>query len=435
MKLIKVLSGALLFLILSVSHLYSDNNFKWQKVGTIECNRIESFAFNPAGDIFAVSYSRSDSGAGWSFKASCSTDNGNTWTDILRYGWQSIFVTVNNENHIYAGGWGIVQKSIDNGNTWHTTNDSLPIAAIHTINFSSDGYIYLGANGGNYRSIDGGYIWEELNLVHQAYSYLFKDDSTIFSSVNTGIYPNPEQYICRSTDNGTTWNVINSSVKTAPWIIALSKKGHLIAAVNPPDADSGSVICSEDNGDSWYSINGDLPTSDINDLKIDNNDKLYISIINYGIYCSEDYGETWNELNNGLPEYDINCIGINSENEVYAGSNLSGSIYKYSLTSPVNGTDKQSPSVFSLKQNYPNPFNGETIIHYQIPAMTNVTLQIFNINGQIIRTLVNEEKSPGSYGVRWNGKNDNGLTAAGGIYFYRLRANNYTDTKKLVFLK
>ncbi|MFC1562575.1 T9SS type A sorting domain-containing protein [candidate division KSB1 bacterium] len=93
------------------------------------------------------------------------------------------------------------------------------------------------------------------------------------------------------------------------------------------------------------------------------------------------------------------------------------------------------PNKFSLSQNFPNPFNPETEIRYQIAEDTKVLLKIYNILGQEVRTLVDEVKSTGSYNVRWNGKNNLGITVSSGVYLYRIQAGEFVSTKKLVFLK
>ncbi|MFC1562574.1 YCF48-related protein [candidate division KSB1 bacterium] len=93
------------------------------------------------------------------------------------------------------------------------------------------------------------------------------------------------------------------------------------------------------------------------------------------------------------------------------------------------------PNKFSLSQNFPNPFNPETEIRYQIPENTKVVLKIYNILGQEVRTLVDEVKSPGSYNIKWNGKNNYGVTVSTGVYLYRIQAGDFVSTKKLVFLK
>jgi hypothetical protein len=88
------------------------------------------------------------------------------------------------------------------------------------------------------------------------------------------------------------------------------------------------------------------------------------------------------------------------------------------------------PTQFSLNQNYPNPFNPTTVIGYQVPVRSHVSLIIFDALGRNIATLVNETKSPGTYTVTWNAS-----TLPSGVYFYRLRADEATQSKKLVLVK
>jgi hypothetical protein len=92
--------------------------------------------------------------------------------------------------------------------------------------------------------------------------------------------------------------------------------------------------------------------------------------------------------------------------------------------------DNFTPENFALAQNYPNPFNPATTINYQIPAKSNVTLKIFNILGKEISTLVNEEKPAGLYQVNFDASN-----LPSGVYFYRLQAGNFAETKKMLLLK
>ena len=89
-----------------------------------------------------------------------------------------------------------------------------------------------------------------------------------------------------------------------------------------------------------------------------------------------------------------------------------------------------------LSQNFPNPFNLETQISYNIPKSSEVILEIYNIKGQRVKTLVNNEtKIPGSYNVIWDGKDDSGKPVANGIYFYRLDTNKVSFTKKMILMR
>ena len=88
-----------------------------------------------------------------------------------------------------------------------------------------------------------------------------------------------------------------------------------------------------------------------------------------------------------------------------------------------------------LYQNYPNPFNNQTIIKYQIKEAGVVFLEIFNVLGQKVRTLLNKEEMSGSYSISWDGRDDFGEYVASGIYFYQLRINNFMLNRKFVILK
>ena len=98
------------------------------------------------------------------------------------------------------------------------------------------------------------------------------------------------------------------------------------------------------------------------------------------------------------------------------------------------------PTSYSLSQNFPNPFNPETSIRYSIPRQSHVTLKVYDVLGREITTLINEEKSVGNYEVKFSAKGGsasggNSLDLASGVYFYRLRAGDYTSTTKKLVLK
>ncbi|MEO8447428.1 MAG: agmatine deiminase family protein [bacterium] len=96
----------------------------------------------------------------------------------------------------------------------------------------------------------------------------------------------------------------------------------------------------------------------------------------------------------------------------------------------VNGIN-ETPQGFSLEQNYPNPFNPETVIHYNVKGQTsNVRLVIYNALGMEVDVLVNEKQNAGSYSVKFDGSN-----LSSGIYFYKIDAGSYSDTKRMILLK
>lgn len=93
------------------------------------------------------------------------------------------------------------------------------------------------------------------------------------------------------------------------------------------------------------------------------------------------------------------------------------------------------PEKFDVSQNYPNPFNPSTVINYSIPNKEFVTIRIYNMLGQEIKTLVSKQMNAGIYNVTWNGTNDSGVKVATGSYIYRVAAGNNVVTKKMLLLK
>jgi hypothetical protein len=101
----------------------------------------------------------------------------------------------------------------------------------------------------------------------------------------------------------------------------------------------------------------------------------------------------------------------------------------------ISGDGSALPTVYGLSQNFPNPFNPATEIKYAIPEAGPVKISVFNILGQNVRDLVDDQKQAGAYSVVWDGKDNYGSSVASGVYFYRIKANNFSDTKKMVLLK
>ena len=102
----------------------------------------------------------------------------------------------------------------------------------------------------------------------------------------------------------------------------------------------------------------------------------------------------------------------------------------------VSASYKTLPDKFELRQNYPNPFNPVTRFAFQLPDAQKVSLTIYNILGQRIKTLVsNRVLQAGYYSFRWDGRNDYGQKAAAGIYFLQFRSENYRKTIKMIMQK
>ena len=93
------------------------------------------------------------------------------------------------------------------------------------------------------------------------------------------------------------------------------------------------------------------------------------------------------------------------------------------------------PDAFDMKQNVPNPFNPETRIDYQLPEAGEVTIEVFDLTGRKVRTLIRENAQPGSYQILWDGRSDDGRTVSSGTYIYIMRCGSYQQRMKAIFLK
>jgi hypothetical protein len=117
-------------------------------------------------------------------------------------------------------------------------------------------------------------------------------------------------------------------------------------------------------------------------------------------------------------------------------SALSGLSFFPGIISSVNDDISEiNPNTYELFQNYPNPFNPTTTISYYLPTKDKVVLTIYNILGEEILKLVNNDETPGAKSVVWNGKDRFGRQVSTGVYIYRLEAGDYVRSKKMILLK
>ena len=110
-------------------------------------------------------------------------------------------------------------------------------------------------------------------------------------------------------------------------------------------------------------------------------------------------------------------------------------VYRFNAIPTAVGFENVLPEKLALSQNYPNPFNPVTTIKYLLPFMSDVKLVIYNILGQEVFRLEQIAQQAGEHLVRWNGRNMKGSELSSGIYFYRLQAGDFIQTKKMVLLK
>jgi hypothetical protein len=119
-----------------------------------------------------------------------------------------------------------------------------------------------------------------------------------------------------------------------------------------------------------------------------------------------------------------------SASESLVGCYINGILYGDTTLTTIQNINGEIPSSFSLSQNYPNPFNPATNIKFAIPKNEFVKITVFDILGKEIVTLVNEQLQPGTYETNWNASN-----YPSGVYFYRLQADDFSETKRMTLIK
>lgn len=163
-----------------------------------------------------------------------------------------------------------------------------------------------------------------------------------------------------------------------------------------------------------------------------------VSLTINGQVITSSYLCQYNDLTQWTKYYvDVSAIAGQSATIVF-GAESANSVWSYiyfddiSLTTTVGVEElltKYAPASFHLEQNYPNPFNPSTTIRYQLPKAARVSLKVYNLLGQLVAALVDEEKQAGYYQIQWS------TQLPAGIYFYQLHAGEFTETKKLLLIR
>ena len=186
---------------------------------------------------------------------------------------------------------------------------------------------------------------------------------------------------------------------------------------------------SIDAGSTWIEIGPDVGFTWIGRVAINPKNPKHIYLpTTLGVFRSENGGKSWEKM-----EIDLNrrvrVITFNPSGTLMYWGTTSG-IYKISTQTPVKENRKSLPKTSSLQQNYPNPFNSKTRIDYTISKRTQVLLRIFNLQGQVVRNLVNSYQPPGHYTTYWDGRDDDGEKVSNGVYFYIFKTTTFMEVKK-----
>ena len=158
---------------------------------------------------------------------------------------------------------------------------------------------------------------------------------------------------------------------------------------------------------------------------------LFTGTYGGGVFVSTNNGTSWTAVNSGLTKTSIKALAV-SGTDLFTGTQQY-LVWRRPLSEMETSAESQSelfPSKFRLKQNYPNPFNPNTTINFDIPRQIHVLLRIYDLLGQEVVTLVDENLTTGSHQAIFNAEN-----MPSGIYLYRLQAGEYKEERKLLLLR
>ncbi|MFC1555758.1 YCF48-related protein [candidate division KSB1 bacterium] len=366
------------------------------------------------------------------------TDGGQNW-DVIKS--TSMFDSFNDFEYIDANtmwaagskGMGsdcLLYKTTDGGANWNV--QSFPLnEAIAGIQFTSADVGYAFTNVSYvpkiYKTTDAGANWTEVFngtttdgwSISKVYSYFVIDENNIYAAGQSG-------HAFRSTDGGSTWNYVDNNTNAN------------ITGIYFTDVNTGWMVGASDvmmttDGTTWTVVDIDHANVSFQDICFTDANTGYLvgGNADAGLsYSTTDGGATWT-ADVLSSDYDLLKLFFLDANTGWAVGKK-GVVHMYSSggTTPIEHNQNQIPREFELKQNYPNPFNPETNIEFSIPATSFVQLDVYNVLGQRVATLVSENLPAGVHKAYWNAAN-----MSSGIYFYRLQAENFNAMNKMMLIK
>lgn len=382
-------------------------------------------------------------------------------------------IATNKQNHVFVcTATDGIYRTTDLGNTWIKLNSGLAFNNIASISIDEFERIFIGTHGdGVYFSNNNGDSWSKIGLgtihvikIFALNNYVFAGDgfncTGVYRTSNLGSsWTNVQNGlgVCtgnviitknglvfggsgiegmyKSTNYGNSWQQINTGLTSTNIATMVADNFGNIFVGTQTNIYTGmqgkGVFKTTNNGISWQNLTNGITTNEISQLALSSNGVVFTSGAgNQAIFKSTNSGNTWNQINQGLPNpADIGPIGITISGYVFAAVN--NKIFKYfDQTTDIKDKHPDISTKYSLSQNYPNPFNPSTTIQFSIPHSQFVNLKVYDNLGREVATLVNEEKLPGNYEIKFDGSN-----LPCGVYFYRLQAGSYSQAKKLLLLK
>lgn len=351
-----------------------------------------------------------------------------------------------------AGGNASYYKTTDGGATWTVLGSTGGSAGfINGIVFSNTNPMFgvtesdppLGAGQPYYLSIttDGGVTWTVTNppgvsgAASAQNSIVVIDDQWYGFGMNAGA-----SRVYYTSNGGSTWNVGNLGI-AGSFISGFAMSTDKLRGIAISNTSLPNVARTTNGGQTWTSVNTGGDVTGYGTVKwIEGTDIVYISGQTGAsgvVKKSTDGGVTWSTMTTGgitgltHMEFfkDVNAVGITIYGYAVAGD---GSVIKLvDMVTSLNPVNSEIPTEFKLQQNFPNPFNPVTTINFSIPKSSHVTLKVFNSIGQEVASIVNKYLPAGNYSEQFAATSN--LTS--GVYFYKLTADGFSDTKKLMLVK
>ena len=362
-----------------------------------------------------------------------SKNNGSDWSSInsgLTDPYVFYITTIGSS--IYTATRAGIYLSTNEGGNWTRLDNGGLLNNVTSI-VLIDPYIYVSCYGGSFgiflnKNNEQNWVAHNIGLTNKNVNSLLLVGNDVFAGTDGG-------GVFKSSVGINAWSNVSAGLSNSVDVDFLSlSNSNLLAGTTQ------GMYKSEDNGLNWVQINSGL-TNNSGQLVIVTGiavykSNIFISTWGDGIFLSSDSGQSWSKINTGLSNLYISSLAV-SNSTIYIGvareTNVGSIVYKRPVSEVITNVEKDIstiPLVYLLNQNCPNPFNPTTNISYSIPQSANVTLKVYDLLGREVVELVNGEKNPGRYEVRFDGSN---LTS--GVYFYRLTAGSFSQTKKLMLIK
>ena len=324
------------------------------------------------------------------------------------------------------GNAGTILGTTDGGQNW-TPRTSTVTIRLNFACFSSPQKVFaVGASGTILRSTDGGQTWtKRTSGTTAALNGAFSIDSLNLVAVASN------GTITRTADGGETWNaqMMAPSSLLAVWFTSPSTG---VIFGTPPDIGLPTTILRTTNGGTtWINVRAQASWGVIRSVAFTDAENGY-AVGDAGVMLqTKDGGASWETLQSPTAQ-NLRAITFSGAGLLTAVGSGGAIIHTRpgGVTSAELSAREGIPSHFWLGQNYPNPFNPSTTIEFAIPRPLHVVLKVYNVLGEEVATLLNDNLGSGPHKIRWNAF---GLPS--GIYFYRLQAAETDETRTLILLR